>query len=194
MTRGSCLLKTKAKKRTLLSQEKILSLSCYTIVCKAFLSSTLYAENPEVVYPDKAEYHWFYVGIQQYYAFSLSFLMRTGQLLLQEKLKCDLSFHTEQPWQSLEKRSVSSIVNIEWLDNFSPEVAWRIVINQNLVSTIIACSGLVSFNFIANYQMALDFPLDFSRNIVSRSFSFAYTIRQERNINSRCQKDTWLCL
>lgn len=57
MTRGSCLLKTKAKKRTLLSQEKILSLSCYTIVCKAFLSSTLYAENPEVVYPDKAEYH-----------------------------------------------------------------------------------------------------------------------------------------
>ena len=59
----------------------------------------------------------FYVGIQRYYAFSLSFFMRTGQLLLKEKLKYDISFNTEQLWQSLERRSVSLIVNIEWLDN-----------------------------------------------------------------------------
>lgn len=75
----------KPTRRTLLSQEKILSLSCYTFVCKAFLTAALYAENSEVVYPDKAEYHWFYVWIQRYYAFSLSFFYENRTIIISGK-------------------------------------------------------------------------------------------------------------
>lgn len=97
----------KPTRRTLLSQEKILSLSCYTFVCKAFLTSALYAENPMWYIQARPNITDFYVWIQRYYAFSLSFFMRTGLLLLKEKLKCDLSFNTEQLWQSLERRQLN---------------------------------------------------------------------------------------